>query len=88
MQLHEHRAARDGGDVANAEDRPASLEPKPCVLSRIFSDNRGRDYSVSERCGQAPFSTNLGWEFRGKIYPAGILDEDTGTIVRVFRREV
>jgi hypothetical protein len=31
---------------------------------------------------------NLGWELFGKIYPAGILDEDSDTIGRVFRREV
>jgi hypothetical protein len=65
-----------------------SFDLKLGVLSLIFSDNRGRNCFVSERSDQASFSANLGWECLGKIYPAGISDEHTGTIVRVFRREV
>jgi hypothetical protein len=88
MQPYDHRAAREGGKVTNRDDRPASLDLKLCVLSRIFSDNHGWDYSKGDRSRQAAFRANVGWEFLGKIFPTGILDENADTVDRVFRREV
>ena len=49
MQPYERRGASEGGDIANGEYRPTIFDLELGVLSRIFSNNRARDYSVSDR---------------------------------------
>src|SRR5260370_42705577 len=78
--------------LASAQGKPSTTSPTPSNFPAEYP-NDGASVLVGnsrwvDLSDQASFSANLGWECLGKIYPSGISDEHTGTIVRVFRREV